>query len=56
MKTKLLALIGLLAIVVAIVAAGYFFGGFYSVAATQPEPEIVAPRRWSASFAVLEDL
>jgi mono/diheme cytochrome c family protein len=42
MKTKLLALIGLLAIVVAIVAAGYFFGGFYSVAATQPEPEIVA--------------
>jgi len=42
MKTKLLALIGLLAIVVAILAAGYFLGGFYSVAATEPEPDIVA--------------
>jgi mono/diheme cytochrome c family protein len=42
MKTKLLALIGTLGIIGAIVAAGYFFGGFYSVAATEPEPDIVS--------------
>ena len=38
---RLLALIGFLAIVVAIVAAVYFFGGFYSVAATEEDPAIV---------------
>jgi hypothetical protein len=38
---KLLALIGFLAIVVALAAAAYFFGGFYSVAATAEDPAIV---------------
>ena len=38
---RLLALIGALAIVVAIAAGVYFFGGFYSVAATQEDPTIV---------------
>ena len=38
---KLLALIGALAILVAIVAAVYFFGGFYSVAGTQEDPGVV---------------
>jgi len=38
---KLLALIGALAIVVAIAAAVYFFGGFYSVAGTQEDPGVV---------------
>ena len=38
---KLLALIGALAILVAIAAAVYFFGGFYSVAATQEDPAVV---------------
>ena len=38
---RLLALIGALAIAVAILAAVYFFGGFYSVAATQNDPAIV---------------
>ncbi len=38
---KLLALIGFLGIVVAIGAAVFFFGGFYSVAGTAKEPEIV---------------
>ena len=37
----LLALIGALAIVVAIVAAGYFFLGFYNVAAAIDDPAIV---------------
>ena len=36
-----LAIIGLLAIVVAIVAAGFFFGGFYNVAASEDDPQIV---------------
>ena len=31
---RILALIGALAIVIAVVAGGYFFGGFYSVAAS----------------------
>jgi cytochrome c553 len=39
---RLLSLIGALAIVVAIGAAVYFFGGFYSVAATQADPPPVA--------------
>jgi hypothetical protein len=38
---KLLALIGLLAIVVAVAAAVFFFGGFYSVAGTAEDPAIV---------------
>jgi mono/diheme cytochrome c family protein len=38
---KLLALIGFLAIVVAIAAAVFFFGGFYSVAGTSEDPAIV---------------
>jgi mono/diheme cytochrome c family protein len=38
---KLLALIGALAILVAITAAVYFFGGFYSVAGTQEDPGVV---------------
>lgn len=39
---RLLALIGFVGIVVAIGAAVYFFGGFYSVAATQADPPPVA--------------
>jgi cytochrome c553 len=38
---RLLSLIGALAIVVGIAAAVYFFGGFYSVAATQEDPALV---------------
>ena len=38
---KVLTLIGLLAVVVAIGAAGYFFGGFYSVSAAVEEPAVV---------------
>jgi mono/diheme cytochrome c family protein len=38
---RLLAAIGVLAIVVAIGAAAYFFGGFYSVAGTQEDPALV---------------
>jgi cytochrome c553 len=41
---KLLSLIGFAAIVVGIGAAVYFFGGFYSVAATQEDP---APLHWA---------
>jgi mono/diheme cytochrome c family protein len=41
---RFLALIGALAIVVAVGAAVYFFGGFYSVAATEAEP---APVAWA---------
>jgi mono/diheme cytochrome c family protein len=37
----LLALIGALGLIGAVVAAGFFFGGFYSVAGTAYEPEIV---------------
>ena len=36
-----LAFIGLLAIVVAIAAVGFFFGGFYNVAASEEDPQIV---------------
>lgn len=38
---RLLALIGALGLIGAVVAAGFFFGGFYSVAGTADEPEIV---------------
>src|ERR1700747_1548954 len=38
---RCLAFIGALAILVAIAAAVYFFGGFYSVAGTQEDPGIV---------------
>ena len=38
---KFLALIGLLAIAVAIAAAVFFFGGFYSVAANDADPALV---------------
>jgi len=43
MKT-FLAFIGLLAIIVAIAAALFFFGGFYSVAGTEEDPGVV---NWS---------
>ena len=39
---RFLAFVGIIAIVVAIGAAVFFFGGFYSVAGTQEEPGIVA--------------
>ncbi len=38
---RLLAFIGALAIVVAVAAAVFFFGGFFNVAATDPDPAIV---------------
>lgn len=38
---RLLALIGFLAVVVGIAAAVFFFGGFYNIAATEPDPAIV---------------
>lgn len=38
---RILAAIGVLAILVAVAAAVYFFGGFYSVAATAQAPAIV---------------
>jgi mono/diheme cytochrome c family protein len=38
---RILAGIGALAIIVAIGAAVFFFGGFFSVAASEPDPEIV---------------
>lgn len=37
----LLAFIGALGLIGAVVAAGFFFGGFYSVAGTANEPDIV---------------
>ena len=39
---KFLSLIGALAIIIAVAAAVFFFGGFYNVAATQPDLGIVA--------------
>jgi mono/diheme cytochrome c family protein len=39
---KFLSLIGALAIVIAVAAGVFFFGGFYNVAATQPDLDIVA--------------
>jgi len=41
---RLLALIGVIAIVVGIAALVFFFGGFFNVAATNPEP---APVSWA---------
>jgi mono/diheme cytochrome c family protein len=41
---RLLALIGFLAIIVGIAALVFFFGGFFNVAATNPEP---APVSWA---------
>ena len=38
---RLLALIGALGLIGAVIAAGFFFGGFYSVAGTAYEPAIV---------------
>ena len=38
---RFLALIGALAIIVAIAAAIFFFGGFWSVAETEDDPGIV---------------
>jgi len=37
----LLAVIGALAIIAGIIVAGYFFGGFYNVAASEDDPQIV---------------
>ena len=39
---KILALIGVLAILIAIGSAVFFFGGFYSVAGTAQDPAIIA--------------
>jgi mono/diheme cytochrome c family protein len=39
---RTLALIGFLAIIVAVGAGVFFFGGYYTVAATEPDPGIVA--------------
>jgi mono/diheme cytochrome c family protein len=39
---RTLAVIGFLGIVGAIAAAVYFFGGFYSISAVEPDPAIVA--------------
>lgn len=41
-KGRLLALIGLIAIVVSIVGAGYFLLGFFNVGASQTDPDVVA--------------
>jgi hypothetical protein len=43
---RVLALIGLLAILAAIAAAVFFFGGFYSVAGTAADPAAVS---WALS-------
>ena len=48
MKTlKTLALIGLLAILAALAAGVFFFGGYYSVAASAEE---LAPIKWAVSY------
>jgi len=41
---RILAVVGVLAIIVGISAAVFFFGGFYSVAGTVEDPAIV---RWA---------
>jgi hypothetical protein len=38
---KLLGIVGLLAIIGAVFAAGFFFGGFFNVAASEDDPDIV---------------
>lgn len=40
--TRLLALIGALAIAAALVVAGFFFGGFFNIAATEQDPPFIA--------------
>jgi hypothetical protein len=44
---KFLSFIGALAILAAVAAGVFFFGGFYSVAATQSDPDIVA---WALQY------
>jgi mono/diheme cytochrome c family protein len=44
---KILSYIGALAIIAAVAAGAYFFGGFYNVAATQADPDIV---RWALEY------
>jgi mono/diheme cytochrome c family protein len=44
---KFLSFIGALAIIAAAAAAVFFFGGFYNVAATQPDPGVVA---WALEY------
>jgi Cytochrome C oxidase, cbb3-type, subunit III len=44
---KFLSFVGALAIIAAVAAGVFFFGGFYSVAATQPDPGIVA---WALEY------
>jgi mono/diheme cytochrome c family protein len=44
---RILALLGFLGIIGAIAALVFFFGGFYSVAGTQPDPKVVA---WALTF------
>jgi mono/diheme cytochrome c family protein len=44
---RILSYIGALAIIAAVAAAAYFFGGFYSVAATQEDPNFV---KWVLTY------
>jgi mono/diheme cytochrome c family protein len=44
---KFLSLIGALAIIIAVAAVVFFFGGFYNVAATQPDLVVVA---WALEY------
>lgn len=44
--TKFLAFVGLVAILGIVAAAIFFFGGYYNVAATAADPEVV---KWSLS-------
>jgi len=44
---RFLSFIGALAIIIAVAAAIFFFGGFYNVAATQPDLDIVA---WALQY------
>ena len=41
MTSKLLALVGFIAIEIGVLAAGFFFGGFFNVAATEEDPGMV---------------
>jgi mono/diheme cytochrome c family protein len=43
-KMRVLSVIGLLAIVIGIAALVFFFGGYFNVAATNPEPD---PVKWA---------
>src|SRR5215471_20087515 len=44
---KVLSFIGAFAIIVAVGAVVFFFGGFYNVAATEPDPGVVA---WALGY------